>query len=1490
MPGLQDLLKEFGEELPPAVPAAKPQKTSGAKGLSGLIEEFGQPDIQIDGTFRKPTPAAPAKGTPEIRRAQDPNIAAFNFPLRYLNEFTEGTTERMFRSVEAPNPLSLPKSIIDTNDERLLTALDQPTRTLRDARHAGRFVGDVIRIGAEYLALEGAMPEKLLARAGRFKNIMQDAGAGALDALTDKIPDKDFQSALMGLGLRTSAGAASFAAFGAMARRLGPAAKDAYRAALRERELELIRIGMEDMKKKFIASAEGEVKMVGGRESTEPVKKALKSVHDRVAMRLMNIRLRSMAKQNEVAAKLYDDFLKFAPPEITTPQKLNVPGQQALPAPTPESEAMRQQFKYGGPNVVITPEDIRKPSVEIPGQQATKPVKKGRKPKAAPAPKPAEPVLTPEEVAEKSKPVTTHMDEPWRAMHDALNADAGKAQLLMARIYQLEKENADNPVLPILKQELEAISARMEANRVQMLEQLAQEKIAKGPTKTDKVDIAETKVRTAKGKSKKGVANPELAKAKAEARKAKEDLTAPSNLVDEAENTSLDAVRKKHQQELDENLAREQKEKERGYINIVGPTERGPGQRTGPTMEQVLAPEEGMEKTLSSTGKVSGLIATRMQAIRNVIDETKNIFSYENTLRQWPELVNEMRLLKDEPVRAAQRALEQLKEILQTTKPGPEYEIFRRIVVLEDLIETGGRDLALPNGITMDAFKAERARLLAMAGERPLAALRRHRAQINAIGRDLVRRGKLDAADLYQNYYPHKVLDYLGEFVDRLEWTPSKLKTPNRGYTKRRFGSVKEIDTDYLTVMQKYLTKYHLDNAVEEFTHRQAAKYDILGEMTEEARKATFGRRGIPTPGKTWTIDGKQYQGFQVDPGSTFYPAKTVNESAWNEMIEQGLTPDEWMEMANGRQLFKEALVLGRPHKVYVIPKEMAERFSNFRNKANNIPYLDQIREVIGMWKTLTLSFAGLPFQFANAVGDISSLYREDIGAMTNLLESAYILSAPKHWLSAGQKELLASGEAQSVIRGSATLFNNVSSVLDSDPLTAKYRTSAERLLSSKINPFNLYQYLSQLREDSGRFAKYITDMRRIAEGKAPVTKSINVAGLDPKAAAGKIAREFAVDYGAISPKFGTARDLIAPFLTFYVGNAKNWYRYVTKHPLEAAAKFGIPLAAMASWNHRNEDVAKIEAALPDYLRYVPHIVTGAYDDNGNPVIVHFQSSENIAARIIGLDRFPDKVRKVQDGEISPKDAIRQQLKEALEAPGGEALMLVNPLLRATYEVLRNKTIFDVPIVPDRLIGTPQAEMLKLEHFASSMVSPYYQYKQVGRTLEAPPPGIDVSTPMGRVARAIMEGPLDIERAIGIARPDLYATEISRQYDVQREVKAMRESLLERLERAYITSKVSGDMTAFNEERARVLSEGGTPIMSDWYRRQNSLRMQAQLLKAQVNKETNPERRRVLLAQIRSIQKRREYESRKLLPRSVRANTAEQMALVPTNPFDDNEQ
>ena len=80
-------------------------------------------------------------------------------------------------------------------------------------------------------------------------------------------------------------------------------------------------------------------------------------------------------------------------------------------------------------------------------------------------------------------------------------------------------------------------------------------------------------------------------------------------------------------------------------------------------------------------------------------------------------------------------------------------------------------------------------------------------------------------------------------------------------------------------------------------------------------------------------------------------------------------------------------------------------------------------------------------------------------------------------------------------------------------------------------------------------------------------------------------------------------------------------------------------------------------------------------------------------------------------------------------------------------------------------------------------------------------------------------------------------------------------------------------------------AEGGAAILHDWFRRERSPRVRAQLIRRQINKEQDLERRALLLRQLQRIQEERESKARRLVPKSARPQLQQEMSTI--NPFED---
>lgn len=878
------------------------------------------------------------------------------------------------------------------------------------------------------------------------------------------------------------------------------------------------------------------------------------------------------------------------------------------------------------------------------------------------------------------------------------------------------------------------------------------------------------------------------------------------------------------------------------------------------TLEIPKAPTPEAERAITAHARMRTWWEHIKNRVKRHIEDIADAVQYHRDVADYPSLRNATRLFEGAVQDVQDRVIKALVGVVGDLKADT-YELFRRIVVVRDLIETSVLKGQLPEGVTVDVLRDYLNQLMEMAPPDVLRALERHQKLIEAIGDELVKRGLLSEELRRTAYFPHYVLDYLDDPLN-FPYMPRKLREPYRFYTKKRIGSLKDIDTDYLGVMYRYLGKVMMDQEMDDFMARVALEYDLLPKMRPEDMLETFGPSG-PQPRYRYHINGKEYVGWQYHPGRHIFPAVTPIEASVADALAQGKTVAEWLGdaveigpkggvrlKADGEALRRIA-ALGRYRRVYVLPVEVAKHLDNLRYR-QLAPYLEALAEVTAVWKRLTLGFSGLPFQINNAVGDLLNLYREDPAALA-FLRDAYEYAVhgkvPKSLESLG--ESLSDLIRQQRVTGSGFVggfYNPIFSV----PELAKLQPGRAEMI--RWNPLNLYEEISRVREDIPRLAKFFADLDRILQGKQVVTRSIDITGLEPIEAAGKVAREFTVDYGKLTPTMKGARRLFFPFLTFWVGNAQNWFNYVLRNPGDFTLRFGVPLGILWLWN--NTVQKDVEARLPEYYRWMPHLNTGFKTADGKPIIIAFQTPLDMAARIVGLDRLPDKITRVLNGEMTAEEAALEQLKDMGLAPFRTLYNLTNPMIKTVVDLVANRDSFTgAAIVPERLRGTTEERQLQIQYAAKQFITPYAQYLRAQQELE----------PGDKFWRMLATGPLDVQRALGIREVDLEAAARRRFWEAVDEAERAARERKNQLEEAYIIWQVTGDATAWN----RVIAERGATSGEVQALARNP-RVWIEIYERKLRQTSDPAERQKLQEAIRFWREVQQVEAWKTVPRIER--------------------
>jgi N12 class adenine-specific DNA methylase len=795
--------------------------------------------------------------------------------------------------------------------------------------------------------------------------------------------------------------------------------------------------------------------------------------------------------------------------------------------------------------------------------------------------------------------------------------------------------------------------------------------------------------------------------------------------------------------------------------------------------------DKQVENVLNASKTPQNIIDQAKEAVKEITNNFRDIFEYEWTLNKFPVFKDEIRRFQGVAIDAQKWSLDTYKAIVSFLETPAEFRIFRKLIFLRDFkagLENG--DPATVGGLSLEQIENATKELWGKAselGENSKSnielALKAHDKVFEAAWEELIRRGKVSLnAKSREHYVPHRVLDYMKDVDKRFPSMSKRFKTPYRYYLKKRSGqSQKLIDTDYANVTLRHLTKFYLDNAYDDFALEIASKYDlrnkIKGGEIYEITGTPEGEKVEIVPGKLYEHNGQRYVGWQYDPGRQIYPGLSVKGEAVLGLIEtlRHEGKDEEIDAAIKELLgtIKPSPMIGKYKSVYLLPEEIADRLIQLKDPELNSHILRIIAKSLQAWKGAVLGpfGAGLPFQFNNFIGDTINLLRDDPAAILLFGET---WQAIKEWQSGDvsdkYKSLINAAEELRVVESGISRKGG----LPYDPVMKQLEP--EKYIFKKLNPVSKYMELSDRRELAVRLAKLMADLKRIEKGEMPVAKYVDVkklkeSGLSDYEIAGKIAREFTVDYSKISPEAkGVLRNLLLPFFTFYIQNGGNWAGYVKNHPGNFLLKFMIPAALMAMWNWLR--YPEEEEKLPQWHSVTPHLITGYKTPDGKPIIVTFQTPVEEAFKLVGLDITMNLARQVLNGKKSIDEAAKELGKNMIRAPFDNTWELFNPFFKAAIEIAMNKNTFsDRPIVPERLKGTSEAKKMQTNYFLQQCLGPYAQYTTAIRDLADGDIGLNAMKKY--VGRQV-----DYKRILGIREVDTEREQINRAYSRLDELEA----------------------------------------------------------------------------------------------------------------------
>lgn len=683
---------------------------------------------------------------------------------------------------------------------------------------------------------------------------------------------------------------------------------------------------------------------------------------------------------------------------------------------------------------------------------------------------------------------------------------------------------------------------------------------------------------------------------------------------------------------------------------------------------------------------------------------------YETELRLAGDnqLIRALRKHKDTPAHVMRLTRERLTAVLTgLNEKAGELDLFERVVQLRDYlgrIDRGRRDSEgaaepfQPGGLSRERYQAAHDELLARATPAVEQALQEHDALLQGLARQQVALGALHPSVLEtEHYFPHRIRDYAAAVASTMgtgEGGTRRLQKGYRWWTKRAEGGDQPAETDYLTVMWEHLGAVEKANAQDAMAREWLPKRDILRTLSEARQRELFGtdplgNLRLPTKdGQAFTIDGKPYRLFRYE-----------GLKALGAESEFGFIPATAVDALALRAQARAE------NQAFLLPESAYNAFRRLTTK----PSYSMIEQAFERWvqgdptsgwagaKLYLLDFIGARFHLSNFVGDLADSYRYSLpgtGFAMNPMHWGEIVAAIRgsHPDQAFQRLLTRQGVTEGSTFYGADL-PGVTQATGKVPDTWGPRMK-ERLAQRKflgLLPAKA-RTLLQEREAWLRVGQALWNYRRVKAGQPVWDGGIDIKGLSPEDAIGKVASTFSVDYGAISPRFERVRATLAPFATWYVQQASHWPTYLKRHPGRALAKFGLPAAAIFAWNHGHfgapAENAEIEKRHPFWVLANPfHINLPVHTiqswagremlDPSRDYWIGPTMGLDIALRLMHADRLVTALSRWGSGQLKPYEAVLATLDDSARRPFQALFGMIHAMGKRTTEFFEQQ----IPIV-----------------------------------------------------------------------------------------------------------------------------------------------------------------------------------------------------------------
>lgn len=609
-----------------------------------------------------------------------------------------------------------------------------------------------------------------------------------------------------------------------------------------------------------------------------------------------------------------------------------------------------------------------------------------------------------------------------------------------------------------------------------------------------------------------------------------------------------------------------------------------------------------------------------------------------------------------------------------------DYDLFTRKVILDDLLTEAEKGRDLPFGFTPETLRDAAGKVESYVSQSPKVqeALLKRKASWDNLKTEYTQAMQdigFDVADRFtnENYFRHQVLEYAN--AKGIYGTGQKLKTPaNRGFLKKREGSTKDINTDYLEAEFEVYGQMLRDIETARVIKRIDQIYNIADRVRKDAKAKGIEdwKRAIPEGYTTW----------QPREGNVFYfsdsiPAKLAEQLYSGALEEIGLTKEQ----------LNKVMAVGGKRREFVIKQELADTLNELVKNKSQAFFPEFWRTTQKAWKVWQLISPRrlIKYNIRNLTGDADAAFVGNPSGFSRVPQAAkelYSVYVEKKPMSPEMQAYFDRGGLSATLQ--AQEIGDLKKLWVFKKLYPGETTPASLPRKAWEKYWKAARMSTDFREGILRYANYLDYLEQMKKSPEGLPKNFGasipeeIKGLsDIRDRAFWLSNDLLGAYDRVSVFGQTMREHVFPFWSWKEVNFKRYKQFVKNSIDEGTAPSALAkkvLGSMAikspyiayrvgsflvkaatfssmltAWNHLM--FPEEEKALSQDIKKSTHIILGRDPKSGEIIYFNRMGALGDLLEWFGLDAAPKTVDKWLSGKQSLQDTALEMAKDTGKAP-----------------------------------------------------------------------------------------------------------------------------------------------------------------------------------------------------------------------------------------------